>query len=63
MIKKQSCNARVVGSIPGWGTKISHAAEQLSPHAAIRESVSLTGGACMMQGRASALQLRSNTAK
>ena len=41
MIKSQSCNARVVGSIPGRGTKMPHAAEQLSLRAAIRESVSL----------------------
>ena len=26
------------GLIPGWGTKIPHSAEQLSPHTAITES-------------------------
>ena len=32
------CNAENKGSIPGWGTKISHAMEQLSQQAATRES-------------------------
>ena len=32
------CNAGVAGSIPGQGTKIPHAAEQLNPHAAITET-------------------------
>ena len=31
MVKNLPCNAENVGLIPGWGTKISHAAEQLSP--------------------------------
>ena len=63
MIKNQSCHAGVVGSIPGWGTKIPYATEQLSLHAATRESMSLNEGACTTQGRAYALQLRSNTGK
>ena len=32
------CNAGVASSIPCWGTKIPHAAEQLSPHKATRDS-------------------------
>ena len=35
--KNQPCNAGDVGSIPGWGTKIPHAAEQLSLHSTTRE--------------------------
>ena len=35
--KNSPYNARDTGSIPGWGTKISHATEQLSPHCATRE--------------------------
>ena len=30
MVKNLSCNAEDMGSIPGWGTKILHATEQLS---------------------------------
>ena len=33
-------NARDVGLIPGQGTKILHAWEQLSPHTVTRESMS-----------------------
>ena len=29
VVKNPSCNAGDSGSIPGWGTKIPHAAEQL----------------------------------
>ena len=35
-----TCNAEGVSSIPGWGTKIPHAMEQLSPCTTTRESVS-----------------------
>ena len=31
---KIECNARATGSIPGWGTKILHAVEQLRPDTA-----------------------------
>ena len=37
MIKNPPCNAREAGSIPGWGTKIPSAVEQLSPSAATTE--------------------------
>ena len=39
VVKNPTCNAEDMGSIPGQGTKISHAAGQISPHAATRESV------------------------
>ena len=39
MVKSLPCNAGDVGSIPGWGTKIPHAAEQLSPCATTTELV------------------------
>ena len=31
VVKNSPCNAGDSGSIPGWGTKILHAVEQLSP--------------------------------
>ena len=34
VVKNPPCNSGDVGSIPGWGTKIPHPTEQLSPHAA-----------------------------
>ena len=37
VVKNLSCNAGDSGSIPGWGTKIAHAAGLLSPCATIRE--------------------------
>ena len=37
VVKNPSSNAGDMGSIPGRGTKIPHAAVQLSPHAATRE--------------------------
>ena len=38
-IKNPPCNAGVMGSTSGWGTKIPHAAEQLSPCVATTELV------------------------
>ena len=38
-IKNPPCNAADAGSIPGWGSKIPHTMEQLSPCTATRESV------------------------
>ena len=40
VVKNLPCKAGDTGSIPGWGTKIPHAEEQLTPHATTRESVS-----------------------
>ena len=37
VVKNSPSNAGDVGLIPGWGTKIPHAAGQLSPCAATRE--------------------------
>ena len=39
VVENLPCNAGDVGSIPGQGTKISHAKEQLSLHASTRESM------------------------
>ena len=38
-IKNLLCNAADVGSMPGWGSKIPHAMEQLSPCTATRGSI------------------------
>ena len=38
MIKNPLCSAGDAGSIPGQGTKIPHAMEQLSPHATTAEA-------------------------
>ena len=37
VIENLTCNAGDTSSIPGWGTEIPHAAEQLSLHATTRE--------------------------
>ena len=37
MVKNLPANAGDMGSIPGQGTKIPHAAEQMSLHATTRE--------------------------
>ena len=39
MVKNLPGNAEDMGSIPGQGTKIPHALEQLSRHLTTRESV------------------------
>ena len=41
MVKNLPCNARDTGSIPGWGMKIPHSVEQLSPAATTTEPVVL----------------------
>ena len=56
MVKNTSCNARDAGLIPGQGTKIPHAAGQLSPRATTREPARHNERYCM-------LQLRPNAAK
>ena len=40
VVKNLPCNAEGTGLIPGHGTKIPHAAEQVGPSAATRNSVS-----------------------
>ena len=42
VVKNSPCNAGDSGLIPGWGTKVPHASEKLSPRATARESVSLS---------------------
>ena len=37
VVKNLPSNAEDMGSIPGWGTKISHAAGQLSQHTTTTE--------------------------
>ena len=49
VVKNPSSNAGDVGSIPGWGTKIPHAAGQLSPLATITELVHLNERARRLQ--------------
>ena len=47
VVGNPSCGAGNVGSVPGWGTKIPHAAEQLSPHPTTTEPA--CSRACMLQ--------------
>ena len=55
VVKNLLCNAEDVGSIPGLGTKIPHAREQLNQHATTtkpsshREPMHHSGRFCMMQ--------------
>ena len=37
MVKKLPCNAGNMDLIPGWGTRIPHAVEQLNLHTATTE--------------------------
>ena len=41
VVNNLPCNTGDVGSIPGWGTNIPHASEQLSPHATTTSSRTL----------------------
>ena len=63
LVKNLPCNARDAGSIPGRGTKISHAVEQLNRHATAREPVHHNKGSRMTQQRSHVLQLRPDVAK
>ena len=56
VVKNPPCNAGDSGSIPGGGTKIPHAAEQLSPWATPRKTSRCNGRSCVPQ-------LRPDTAK
>ena len=49
MVKNPPSNAGDAGSIPGQGTKIPHAAGQLSPRATTIELGCLNERACMLQ--------------
>ena len=55
MVKNLPSNAGYVGLFSGWGTKIPHAAGQLSPCTTIRET-------CLPPQRARLLQQRTSTA-
>ena len=48
MVNNPSCNAGDAGSIPGQGTKIPHAAGQLSPRVTTREPASCNYRAHML---------------
>ena len=69
VVKNLPSNAGNTGLIPGWATKIPHAAGQLSLHTAATQPV--PSGAYMLQlekpptynKRSHVLQLRPNTAK
>ena len=52
-----TCNIENVSSIPGRGTKIPHAVEQLSPCATTRESVSRSKRFHMIQWEPNAAKL------
>ena len=49
MVKNLLCNSGDMGLIPGWGAKIPHATEQLSPHARTTELVCHNGRFHRMQ--------------
>ena len=56
MVKNLCCNARDMGLIPGWGTKILHVSDKLSPQATARDPECHNERSCV-------LQLRLNVAK
>ena len=49
MVRNPSCNAGDAGSIPGQGTKIPHAAGQISLCAATTDPACRNWGACVPQ--------------
>ena len=72
MVKNLPCNAGYAASIPGWGTKMPFATEELSPsamvteahelwspHATTRESVCLSERSHVLRGRSRKMQARS----
>ena len=64
VVKNLPSNAEDVGLIPGQGTKIPHAAGQLSLHAITREKLTRCNERlCMLQQRSCVPQLRPDTAK
>ena len=50
-VKNMPCNTGYVGSIPGQGTEIPHAMEQLSPCTTTTESVCHNLRVCAPQGK------------
>ena len=63
MVKNLPCNDRDAGSIPGCGTKIPHAVEQLSPGTTTRESLSHNERSHVMQQGLCTPQPRPDAAK
>lgn len=63
LVKNLPCNTRDAGSIPGQGTKISHAVGQLNLRVATREPVHHNKRSCITQQRSHELQLRPDAAK
>ena len=55
VVKNPPCNERDTGSIPGWGTKPSHAVGQLSLWATTTEFE--TREDCLLQQRPSAVKI------
>ena len=49
VVKNSLCNAGDTGSIPGWGTTILHAVEQLGAHTTTRESSHCKEKSCTQQ--------------
>ena len=49
MVKHLPCNAGNTGLIPGWGTKIPQASEQLNPHAIATEPMPQLDNLCTMK--------------
>ena len=68
MIKNPPSNVRDAGSVPGWGTKIPHATEQLSQHAPNYQTCALwspctTIRESICHNERSNMQLKPNAAK
>ena len=63
VVKNLPSYAGDLGSIPGWGTKISCALGQLGPLAATTESMCPSQSSHMVQGRPQVLQHRLNAVK
>ena len=63
MVKNPPCNAGDTGSIPGWGTKIPHATEQLSTCTTSRELVRCDERSYKTCQSSLRSQLRPDTAK
>ena len=51
VVKNPPANTGDMGSIPGQGTRVPHAVEQLSPSATTRESLCCNERSCMWQLR------------
>ena len=63
MVRNPPCSAGEAGSIPGLGTKISHAVEQLRLHARIESAYVTEKEPHVTQWKPHVLQLRPHTAR